>query len=60
MDSNKDGTASAFERLMGALKSSSSDSSSAKDLAQFAQKMYAQFAQGFSQQAQASNLSALA
>jgi hypothetical protein len=45
---------------MGALKSSSSNSSSTNDLAQFAQKMYAQFAQGLSQQAQASNLSAVA
>jgi Ca2+-binding EF-hand superfamily protein len=60
LDSNKDGTVSSFERLMGALKSSSSNSSSTNDLAQFAQKMYAQFAQGLSQQAQASNLSAVA
>jgi Ca2+-binding EF-hand superfamily protein len=60
LDTNKDGTVSSFERLIGALKSSSSNSSSATDLAQLAQKMYAQFAQGLSQQALASNLSAVA
>jgi Ca2+-binding EF-hand superfamily protein len=60
LDTNKDGTVSSFERLMNALKSSSSNDSSTTDLAQLAQKMYAQFAQSLSQQTQTSSLSAVA
>jgi len=60
LDSNKDGTVSSFERLMGALKSPDSRKSSVNDLAQLAQKMYTQFTQGLSQQTQSNNLNALA
>ncbi len=60
LDTNKDGTVSRFERLMGALKSESTANASTNDLTQLVQKIYAQFSQGLSQQTQASNLSAVA
>ena len=67
LDTNKDGTVSELERLIGQLKSvtasagsdTGSATSSKADFAQVAQKMYEQFASGWAQSTQGS-LSAMA